>query len=92
MSMSAGIAAMVHDPVGRPSTRAVRFWTIDAITGWVIFAGLQLVWMWAGNLWHNPVHLVALGLTALAAIIHAGGVLFPVPLRALPRTPRSGRC
>lgn len=71
MSVSAGIAAMVHDPVGRPSKRAVRFWTIDAIVGWAFLAALQVLWMWVGNLWHNPVHLVALGVTVLAAIIHA---------------------
>lgn len=71
MSMTAGIAAMIHDPAGRPSTRAVRFWTIDAILGWTFFAILQLVWMLIGDYWTNPLHLAGLGLTVLAAIIHA---------------------
>jgi membrane protein YdbS with pleckstrin-like domain len=71
MTVTAGIAAMIHDPAGRPSTRAVRFWTLDAIGGWLFFAVLQLVWIFFGNLWTSPVHLVGLGLTVLAAIIHA---------------------
>ena len=71
MSVTAGIAAMIHDPAGRPSVRAVKFWTIDAILGWTFFAILQLVWMLVGNLWTNPLHLGGLALTVLAAIIHA---------------------
>ncbi|HEX4442768.1 MAG TPA: PH domain-containing protein [Galbitalea sp.] len=71
MSVTAGIAAMIHDPVGRPSTRAVRFWTLDAIVGWAFLAALQVLWMWLGNLWTNPYHLGGLALTVLVAIIHA---------------------
>lgn len=70
MSVTAGIALMIHDPVGRPSPRAVRFWTLDAIVGWTFFAILQLVWMLIGNYWTNPLHLGGLALTVVAAIIH----------------------
>jgi membrane protein YdbS with pleckstrin-like domain len=70
MSATTGIAAMIHDPVGRPSPRAVRFWTLDAIGGWTFFSALQLLWMLVGNLWTNPVHLGGLALTVLVAIIH----------------------
>jgi membrane protein YdbS with pleckstrin-like domain len=70
MSVTAGIAAMIHDPVGRPSPRAVRFWTLDAIGGWVFFAALQLLWMLVGNSWTNPIHLGGLALTVLVAIAH----------------------
>jgi uncharacterized protein len=72
MSASAGIAAMIHDPVGRPSVRAVRFWTIDAIIGWAFFAALQVLWMLLGNYWTDPFHLGGLGLTVVAAAIHSG--------------------
>jgi uncharacterized protein len=71
MSASAGIAAMIHDPVGRPSLRAVRFWTIDVITGWTFFAALQVLWMLLGNYWTNPIHLGGLALTVVVAVIHA---------------------
>jgi uncharacterized protein len=71
MSATVGITAMIHDPAGRPSTRAVRFWTLDAISGWAFFAALQLVWMAVGDLWTNPYHLAGLGLTVVAATIHA---------------------
>ena len=71
MSVTAGITAMIHDPVGRPSTRAVRFWTLDAIVGWAFLAALQVLWIWLGNLWTNPYHLGGLALTVLVAIIHA---------------------
>jgi membrane protein YdbS with pleckstrin-like domain len=71
MSVTAGIAAMIHDPVGRPSARAVRFWTLDAIVGWAFLAALQVLWMWLGNLWTNPYHLAGIALTVIVAIIHA---------------------
>lgn len=71
MSATAGIAAMIHDPTGRPSPRAVRFWTLDAIIGWAFFALLQVLWMWVGNLWIDPLHLGGLALTVVAAVIHA---------------------
>lgn len=71
MSVTAGIATMIHDPAGRPSVRAVKFWTLDAIVGWTFFATLQVVWMLIGNLWTNPLHLGGLALTVLAAIVHA---------------------
>jgi membrane protein YdbS with pleckstrin-like domain len=71
MSATAGIAAMIHDPAGRPSTRAVRFWTLDAIGGWTFFAILQVLWMLVGNYWNDPLHLAGLGLTVVAALIHA---------------------
>ena len=64
------IAVMVHDPEGRPSPRAVRFWTWNAIIGWVVFVALQLVWMLIGNTWTSPLHLGGLGLTIVVAIIH----------------------
>jgi uncharacterized protein len=71
MSATTGIAAMIHDPSRRPSVRAVRFWTLDAIIGWTFFAVLQVAWMLIGNYWTNPLHLGGLALTVVAAIIHA---------------------
>jgi membrane protein YdbS with pleckstrin-like domain len=64
------IAVMVHDPEGRPSARAVRFWTWNAIIGWIVFIALQLVWMLIGNTWTSPLHLGGLVLTVVVAIIH----------------------
>ncbi|WP_345763956.1 PH domain-containing protein [Diaminobutyricibacter sp. McL0608] len=64
------IAAMVKEPSGRPSTRAVRFWTWDAIVGWVFFTALQLVWMLIANAWTDPLHLAGLALTAVVAVVH----------------------
>ena len=71
MSLTAGIAEMIHDPTGRPSVRAVKFWTLDAIVGWTFFAILQVIWAWINNAWTNPIDQVGFGLTVLAAIIHA---------------------
>jgi membrane protein YdbS with pleckstrin-like domain len=71
MPASAGIAAMIHDPAGRPSTRAVRFWTLDAISGWTFFAALQVVWMAIGNYWSNPIHVGGLAFTVVVAALYA---------------------
>ena len=68
---TSAIAAMIHDPGGRPSVRAVRFWTLDALTGWGFIALIELVWMFFGDEWTNPWHLGALGLTVVVAAIHA---------------------
>ncbi|HEY1529693.1 MAG TPA: hypothetical protein VGF80_02685, partial [Galbitalea sp.] len=70
MTANAGIAAMIHDPAGRPSTRAVRFWTLDAIVGWAFLAALQLLWMLLANLWTDPLHLAGLAVTVVAAVLH----------------------
>ncbi|MFJ8894346.1 PH domain-containing protein [Leifsonia sp. NPDC102414] len=71
MSTVAGsIAALVREPSGRPSTRAVRFWAWDAAVGWTFFAALQLVWMLLADAWTQPLHLAGLGLTVVAAIVH----------------------
>jgi membrane protein YdbS with pleckstrin-like domain len=69
MSSTAHIAMMIHDPTGRPSKRAVKFWTLDATVGWIVFSGLQVLWMWAGNSWNSPFHLTALCVTVVAAIL-----------------------
>jgi hypothetical protein len=62
---------MVHDPTGRPSPRAVRFWTLDSIVGWTVFAAIQVLWIWADNGWTNLFHLVPLGATIVLAILIA---------------------
>ncbi|WP_426520058.1 PH domain-containing protein [Diaminobutyricibacter sp. McL0618] len=64
------IAAMVKEPSGRPSPRAVRFWTWDAIVGWVFFVILQLVWMLVADAWTAPLHLAGLALTGVVAVLH----------------------
>lgn len=65
------IAAMVHEPTGRPSGRAVRFWTWTAVVSWVFFIALQLVWMMILNAWGSPLHLSGIGLSVVAAVVHA---------------------
>jgi membrane protein YdbS with pleckstrin-like domain len=68
---NAAIAAMVYEPTGRPSVRAVKFWRWNAIVGWSIFSILQLVWMLIANAWTNPLHLAGLALTIVVAIAYA---------------------
>ena len=64
------IARLVQDPTGRPSARAVPFWTWNAIVGWVVFVLLQLVWMLVANAWTAPLHLAGVAATAVVAIVH----------------------
>lgn len=64
------IAALVKEPSGRPSARAVRFWAWDAAVGWAFFAALQLLWMLLADAWTQPLHLAGLGLTLVAAVVH----------------------
>jgi membrane protein YdbS with pleckstrin-like domain len=47
----------------------VRFWTLNASIGWLIFIGLQLVWMWLADAWLNPLHLLPLAVTIVIAVI-----------------------
>jgi membrane protein YdbS with pleckstrin-like domain len=64
------MAAIVRDPAGRPSVRAVRFWTVNAIVGWAFVVALQVLWMLLANAWTNPVHLGGLAVSAATAIVH----------------------
>ena len=64
------IAAMVREPSGRPSVRAVKFWAWNAAVGWTVFAALQVLWMLLADAWTQPLHLVGLGLTVVAAVVH----------------------
>jgi len=71
ISESSGrIARLVREPAGRPSRRAVAFWTWNAIVGWVVFTLIQLAWMLFADAWSSPLHLGGLALTALVAIVH----------------------
>ncbi|WP_223691213.1 PH domain-containing protein [Leifsonia poae] len=71
MSIVVGsIAALVKEPSGRPSERAITFWAWNAAVGWAVFTGLQLLWMLLADEWTQPLHLAGLGLTVIAAAIH----------------------
>jgi uncharacterized protein len=71
MSTTVGtIAAMVREPSGRPSPRAIRFWAWNAAVGWAVFFTAQLVWMWIGNTWTAPLHLTGLAVTVVVAVVH----------------------
>ena len=60
----------ISEPAGRPSPRAVPFWAWNAVVGWCVFVGLQLVWMLFANAWTSPLHLGGLAVTAVVAIVH----------------------
>jgi membrane protein YdbS with pleckstrin-like domain len=64
------ISGIIREPVGRPSVRAVAFWTWNAIVGWVVFVLIQLLWMLIANAWTAPLHLAGLALTVVVAIVH----------------------
>lgn len=64
------IAAMIREPSGFPSARAIRFWTWNAIIGWTVFLVLQLFWMLIANAWSSPLHQGGLALTIVVAILH----------------------
>jgi hypothetical protein len=61
---------IVREPSGRPSVRAVRFWTWNAIVGWTFVVILELLWMLAANAWTATPHLVGLAVSVVAAAIH----------------------
>lgn len=71
LSTTPSIKAMVMEPSRRPSVRAIAFWTWTALVGWSFFFLAQLVWMLLGSAWASPLHLTALGLTVVAATVHA---------------------
>jgi len=67
---AASIAVMVKEPSLRPSVRAVKFWTWNAIIAWTVFFIGQLVWMLIANVWTDPLHVAGLALTIVAAVVH----------------------
>jgi uncharacterized protein len=70
MAITPTIARFVHDPTGRPSLRAIRFWTWNAIIGWTFLLAAQAVVMLVTNEWNSTVRLVLIGVTVVFAIVH----------------------
>lgn len=66
----APIARIIRDPEGRPSLRAVRFWTWGATVRWTVLLVVQLVWMAAAGGWGEPPRLIGLAVTIALASVH----------------------
>lgn len=57
----------LRPPRHRVSRKAVRYWTVRALPGWLVVAGAQVIWWFAGGggtRWHVG---VIIGTAALAA-------------------------
>ena len=50
------------------SPRAIRYWTVRALVGWLVVAGLQVAWIVTGS--GGSGHWLALAATAVVAAVH----------------------
>ena len=59
----------LRDPANLVSPRAVAFWTVRALPGWLIVLVAQGIWLWTSRE-HAVLQVVALGLTLVLAGAH----------------------
>lgn len=59
----------LRDPANLVSTRAVAFWTVRALPGWLIVLVAQGIWLWTSRE-HTGLQVAALGLTVVLAGVH----------------------
>jgi membrane protein YdbS with pleckstrin-like domain len=53
----------------RVSPKAIWYWTVRALVGWLILAGVQIIWLVTGT-GDTGVHVVGLVATVLVGIVH----------------------
>lgn len=59
----------LRDPANLVSPRAVAFWTVRALPGWLIVLAAQGIWLWTSRE-HAGLQVAALGLTVVLAGAH----------------------
>jgi uncharacterized protein len=64
----ASTTVALRPPAERVSPRAIRYWTVRALVGWLVVAGLQVAWIVTGS--GGRGHWLALGATAVVAAVH----------------------
>ena len=65
---SMAVTVSLRPPSERVSPRAIRYWTVRALVGWLVVAGLQVVWIVTGS--DGRDHWLALGATVVVAAVH----------------------
>jgi hypothetical protein len=64
----AGTVVALRPPSERVSPRAVRYWTVRALVGWLVVAAAQVAWLVLGS--GGRVHVVVFVATAVLAAVH----------------------
>ena len=59
----------LRDPAHHVSPRAIVFWTVRAVPGWLIVIAVQLLWFVASRD-HEVLRVAALAVTVLFALAH----------------------
>ena len=71
-SVREGVSGLaLRPPVNRVSRRAIWYWMVRALPGWVVLVAAQvgfLFWVSQGTMWH----VVALVVTGVLALLHLG--------------------
>jgi uncharacterized protein len=61
-------AVTLRPPRNRVSRKAIGYWTLRALFGWLVLAAIQVGWLIADNAW-TP-HVVGFVATAVVAAVH----------------------
>jgi membrane protein YdbS with pleckstrin-like domain len=61
-------AVTLRPPRNRVSRKAIRYWTVRALVGWVVLVAIQIVWL-VGDKTLAP-HVIGLAVTAVVAAVH----------------------
>jgi len=78
VSPAGGIDAVAAEPAPtatlRPprllvSPRAIPYWLVRAVPGWIVVGGIEAIW-WSQDTVHERAHLIAAIVTAVIAVAH----------------------
>jgi membrane protein YdbS with pleckstrin-like domain len=60
----------LRPPRHRVSPRAVRYWTVRALAGWLVLVAVQIAWLLTTD-GHRSLHIAVLAATVAVGIVHA---------------------
>jgi membrane protein YdbS with pleckstrin-like domain len=61
-------APTLRPPRHRVSPRAIRYWAVRALCGWLVVVGLEILWLALAG--HRQIHVIALAATVVVAVAH----------------------
>jgi hypothetical protein len=63
----------MRDPANLVSSRAILFWTVRALLGWLVVIGVQVaILLFTDTSGHRSATVISLAVTAIAASLHLG--------------------
>jgi membrane protein YdbS with pleckstrin-like domain len=66
--MDGTAAVTLRPPRNRVSRKAIGYWTVRALVGWLVLVAIEVIWLVSDG--RFPLHLIGLLVTAVVAVAH----------------------